>query len=157
VPDNVEDLQKLPGVGRKTANVIASVVYNKPALAVDTHVFRVAARIGLTTNAKTPLAAEIQLMKFFLKNLFPKHITGLYCMAGMFALPVNQNVKNADLSVQYAGKITIKRRNSTRQKGKSSLASKDSLPLLPFRQSTRKCPSDVHHILRPKATVHRAK
>lgn len=69
VPDNVDDLQKLPGVGRKTANVIASVVYNKPALAVDTHVFRVAARIGLTTNAKTPLAAEIQLMKYIPEEL----------------------------------------------------------------------------------------
>ena len=69
VPDNVDDLQKLPGVGRKTANVIASVVYNKPALAVDTHVFRVAARIGLTTNAKTPLAAEMQLMKHIPEEL----------------------------------------------------------------------------------------
>ena len=71
VPDNVDDLQKLPGVGRKTANVIASVIYNKPALAVDTHVFRVAARIGLTTNAKTPLAAELQLMKYIPENLVP--------------------------------------------------------------------------------------
>jgi endonuclease-3 len=72
VPDEVSELQKLPGVGRKTANVIASVVYNKPALAVDTHVFRVAARIGLTTNAKTPLAAEMQLMKYIPKKLVPK-------------------------------------------------------------------------------------
>jgi endonuclease III len=72
VPDDVNDLQKLPGVGRKTANVIASVVYNKPALAVDTHVFRVAARLGLTTNARTPLAAEIQLMKHIPQNLVPK-------------------------------------------------------------------------------------
>lgn len=64
VPSEVEELQKLPGVGRKTANVIASVVYEKPALAVDTHVFRVSARLGLTTNAKTPLATEQQLMKY---------------------------------------------------------------------------------------------
>ena len=63
VPDTVEALQKLPGVGRKTANVIASVVYNIPALAVDTHVFRVSARLGLTTNAKNPLQAEMQLVK----------------------------------------------------------------------------------------------
>lgn len=61
VPSNVDDLQKLPGVGRKTANVIASVIYNKPVMAVDTHVFRVADRLGLTTNAKTPLEAEKQL------------------------------------------------------------------------------------------------
>lgn len=63
VPQDVDTLQKLPGVGRKTANVIASVVYNKPALAVDTHVFRVSARLGLTTNAKTPAEAEKQLVK----------------------------------------------------------------------------------------------
>ncbi len=72
VPDNVEDLQQLPGVGRKTANVIVSVIYNKPALAVDTHVFRVAARIGLTSNAKTPLAAEMQLMKYLPEEIIPK-------------------------------------------------------------------------------------
>nr|WP_319268122.1 endonuclease III [uncultured Draconibacterium sp.] len=72
VPSDVDDLQKLPGVGRKTANVIASVVYNKPALAVDTHVFRVAARIGLSTNAKTPLATEQQLMKYIPEDLVPK-------------------------------------------------------------------------------------
>ncbi|MFW5831217.1 MAG: endonuclease III [Prolixibacteraceae bacterium] len=72
VPDDVIELQKLPGVGRKTANVIASVVYNKPTLAVDTHVFRVAARIGLSNNAKTPLATEIQLMKHIPEELVPK-------------------------------------------------------------------------------------
>lgn len=63
VPDSVEDLQKLPGVGRKTANVIASVYYNKPAMAVDTHVFRVAERIGLTTKSKSPLQTELILVK----------------------------------------------------------------------------------------------
>jgi len=72
VPHDVDDLQKLPGVGRKTANVIASVIFNKPALAVDTHVFRVSARIGLTTNAKTPLATELQLMKHIPPGLIPK-------------------------------------------------------------------------------------
>jgi endonuclease-3 len=60
----VNELQKMPGVGRKTANVIASVVYDVAAIAVDTHVFRVANRIGLTTNAKTPLAVEKQLIKY---------------------------------------------------------------------------------------------
>ncbi len=63
VPDTMEELTKLPGVGRKTANVILSVVFNKPAMAVDTHVFRVANRIGLTTNSKTPLATEKELVK----------------------------------------------------------------------------------------------
>lgn len=64
IPADIKELQKLPGVGRKTANVIASVVYNMPAMAVDTHVFRVSARIGLTTNAKTPLETEKQLIKY---------------------------------------------------------------------------------------------
>jgi endonuclease-3 len=64
VPSDIDELQKLPGVGRKTANVIASVFFDKPAMAVDTHVFRVAARIGLTTNSKTPLDTEKQLVKF---------------------------------------------------------------------------------------------
>jgi len=68
VPQSVDDLQKLPGVGRKTANVIASVVYNAPAIAVDTHVFRVANRIGLTDRAKTPLAVEKQLVKYLPKD-----------------------------------------------------------------------------------------
>jgi endonuclease-3 len=63
VPMTVEELVQLPGVGRKTANVITSVIDNQPNMAVDTHVFRVSARLGLTTNAKTPLAAEKQLIK----------------------------------------------------------------------------------------------
>lgn len=69
VPSDVKELQKMPGVGRKTANVIASVVYDKPAMAVDTHVFRVSERLGLTTNAKTPLAAEKQLVKYIPEEL----------------------------------------------------------------------------------------
>jgi len=62
VPSDIDQLQKMPGVGRKTANVIASVIYNAPAMAVDTHVFRVANRIGLA-NGKTPLAVEKDLVK----------------------------------------------------------------------------------------------
>lgn len=64
VPDDPKDLQKLPGVGRKTANVIASVIYNQPTMAVDTHVFRVSKRLGLVNqNAKTPLEVEKQLVR----------------------------------------------------------------------------------------------
>jgi len=69
VPDTVEELMKLPGVGRKTANVIASVVFKQPALAVDTHVFRVSERLGLTINAKNPLETEKQLTKYIPENL----------------------------------------------------------------------------------------
>jgi endonuclease-3 len=73
VPSTVEDLQKLPGVGRKTANVIASVIYNQPAMAVDTHVFRVSKRLGLATrNAHTPREVENQLMKHIPLALVPK-------------------------------------------------------------------------------------
>src|SRR5690606_9207559 len=64
VPEKIEDLQKMPGVGRKTANVISSVIYNAPAMAVDTHVFRVSNRLGLTSNATTPLAVEKQLVAY---------------------------------------------------------------------------------------------
>ncbi|RYD54658.1 MAG: endonuclease III [Sphingobacteriales bacterium] len=62
IPDTVEELVKLPGVGRKTANVITSVIFNQPHMAVDTHVFRVSARLGLTTNAKNVLQTEQQLV-----------------------------------------------------------------------------------------------
>jgi endonuclease-3 len=72
IPEDVDDLQKLPGVGRKTANVIASVVFNKPAMAVDTHVFRVAARLGLSTGAKNPLQTELQLVKYIPEELIAK-------------------------------------------------------------------------------------
>lgn len=68
IPATVQELVKLPGVGRKTANVITSVVHQQPNMAVDTHVFRVSARIGLTTNAKTPLQTELQLLKHIPKE-----------------------------------------------------------------------------------------
>ncbi|MEA2043043.1 MAG: endonuclease III [Bacteroidota bacterium] len=70
MPSEIKELQKLPGVGRKTANVIVSVIFDKPAMAVDTHVFRVSERIGLTTNSKTPLETEKQLVK----HIPEKHI-----------------------------------------------------------------------------------
>ena len=71
IPDTREELQKLPGVGRKTANVILSVAFRKPAMAVDTHVFRVAARIGLTTGAKNPYDAEMQLIRYIPEKYIP--------------------------------------------------------------------------------------
>ena len=71
VPSDRDLLQKLPGVGRKTANVIAAVVFNEAAMAVDTHVFRVSNRIGLTTNSKTPLETEKELMKYIPHDIIP--------------------------------------------------------------------------------------
>ena len=71
LPESPEELRRLPGVGRKTANVISIVIHGKPAMPVDTHVFRVSARIGLTKGAKTPYAAEMQLVKHFPDHLLP--------------------------------------------------------------------------------------
>lgn len=71
VPSNEKDLIKLPGVGRKTANVILSVIFDQPRMAVDTHVFRVSNRIGLTTNSKTPLETEKKLIKYISPDLIP--------------------------------------------------------------------------------------
>lgn len=73
IPNDVDDLQKLPGVGRKTANVISSVIFNQPSMAVDTHVFRVSHRLGLVSaNAKTPLLVEQQLIKHIPEELIPR-------------------------------------------------------------------------------------
>ena len=72
IPLTVEELIQLPGVGRKTANVITSVVDQQPNMAVDTHVFRISARIGLTHNAKTPLATEKQLIQLIPRELIHK-------------------------------------------------------------------------------------
>ena len=69
MPSDIDNLMKLPGVGRKTANVMLAVVWNKAAMAVDTHVFRVSNRIGLTTNSKTPLATEKTLVKYFPEDI----------------------------------------------------------------------------------------
>lgn len=71
IPSTMEELTSIPGVGRKTANVILSVIYNQPTMAVDTHVYRVAARIGLTTGAKTPLQTEMQLVKYIPEEKIP--------------------------------------------------------------------------------------
>lgn len=73
IPSTIEALQKLPGVGRKTANVITSVIWNQPSMAVDTHVFRVSKRLGLVSqNAKTPLEVEKQLVRQLPEEVIPK-------------------------------------------------------------------------------------
>ena len=72
IPDTREALQTLAGVGRKTANVVLAVWWNQPTMAVDTHIFRVAERIGLTTRAKNPLDSEQQLIKYIPESVIPK-------------------------------------------------------------------------------------
>lgn len=72
VPDTIEELQTMQGVGRKTANVVCAVIWNQPTMAVDTHIFRVSERIGLTTGSKNPLQTERQLVKHIPAELIPK-------------------------------------------------------------------------------------
>ena len=72
IPYDLDSLLTIPGVGRKTANVILSVAFNKPAMPVDTHVFRVANRIGLTNNSKSPLQTEKELVKYIPEHLLTK-------------------------------------------------------------------------------------
>lgn len=71
VPSDLDQLRRLPGVGRKTANVVGAVIWQKEVMPVDTHVFRVSARIGLSRNAKTPLQTELQLEKNIPSHLLP--------------------------------------------------------------------------------------
>ena len=71
VPSDIESMMRLPGVGRKTANVVGAVIWGKEVMPVDTHVFRVSARIGLTTAAKTPRQTELQLEKNIPSHLLP--------------------------------------------------------------------------------------
>ena len=72
VPDTIEELQTLQGVGRKTANVVCAVIWNQPTMAVDTHIFRVSERLGLTTNSKNPLQTEKALVKYIPAEIIPK-------------------------------------------------------------------------------------
>ena len=72
VPDTIEELQTLQGVGRKTANVVCAVIWNQPTMAVDTHIFRVSERIGLTTGSKNPLQTEKQLVRYIPAEIIPK-------------------------------------------------------------------------------------
>ena len=72
VPDNIDDLQTLQGVGRKTANVVCAVIWTQPTMAVDTHIFRVSERLGLTTHSKNPLQTEKALVKYIPENVIPK-------------------------------------------------------------------------------------
>lgn len=119
IPSEVDELVKLPGVGRKTANVIASVIYNKPTMAVDTHVFRVSNRLGLTTNAKNPLQSEKQLIKFIPEVLVPKAhhwliLHGRYtCLA---RLPKCSECQLKEWCKYYSSKLKIK----TKHYGKKS-------------------------------------
>ena len=96
VPEEREELMKLPGVGRKTANVIASVIYNRPTMAVDTHVFRVSNRIGLTTiprhlSRRSSLSSSISP-----STSSPRRTTGLSCMDAMYAQPASLSVRPVD-------------------------------------------------------------
>jgi endonuclease-3 len=106
VPLTVEELVQLPGVGRKTANVITSVIDNQPNMAVDTHVFRVSARIGLTVNAKTPLAAEKQLLQFIPRDQV--HVAHHWLILHGRYVCVARSPKCAECALQQACKYFAK-------------------------------------------------
>ncbi len=124
IPMTVEELVKLPGVGRKTANVITSVIDQQPNMAVDTHVFRVSARLGLTKNAKTVLAAEQQLIKHIPTELVHKahHLLILHgryvctarspkceaCGLKDICLYYKKAVKEAKIAAQVPKSATVK-------------------------------------------------
>ena len=72
VPDTLDELTSLPGVGRKTANVVCAIIWNQPTMAVDTHIFRVSERLGLTTNSKNPLQTEKALVQYIPEAVIPK-------------------------------------------------------------------------------------
>ncbi len=98
VPMTVDELVKLPGVGRKTANVITSVIDQQPNMAVDTHVFRVSARLGLTRAAKTPLAAEKQLIQNIPSELVHRAHHGLILHGRYTCLARNPKCENCGLT-----------------------------------------------------------
>lgn len=99
VPGTVEELQKLPGVGRKTANVISSVIFNQPAMAVDTHVFRVSKRLGLVTQtAKTPLEVEKQLVRYIPEEFVGKAHHWLILHGRYICLARNPQCHKCDLT-----------------------------------------------------------
>nr|WKN38182.1 endonuclease III [Tunicatimonas sp. TK19036] len=99
VPSDVKELQKLPGVGRKTANVISSVIFNQPTMAVDTHVFRVSKRLGLVTQtAKTPLEVENQLVRHIPKEYVGKAHHWLILHGRYICLARNPKCEPCDLS-----------------------------------------------------------
>jgi len=110
IPMTVEELVQLPGVGRKTANVITSVIDKQPNMAVDTHVFRVSARIGLTVNAKTPLATEKQLIKYIPKELIHKFHHWLILHGRYICLARNPKCNECGLKpvCKYYHKVVLK-------------------------------------------------
>ena len=114
VPMAVEELIKLPGVGRKTANVITSVIDNQPNMAVDTHVFRVSARIGLTLKAKTPAAAEKQLIAHIPKELVHKAHHWLILHGRYVCTARNPKCSKCGISVacKFSKRITNEPKNS---------------------------------------------
>lgn len=109
IPMNVEPLVQLPGVGRKTANVITSVIDKQPNMAVDTHVLRVSARIGLTLNAKNPLQTEMQLIKYIPQELVHKFHHWLILHGRYICIARNPKCKDCGLKpvCKYYQRVVI--------------------------------------------------
>lgn len=113
IPMTVEELVQLPGVGRKTANVITSVIDKQPNMAVDTHVFRVSARIGLTVNAKTPLQTEMQLVKYIPTELVHKFHHWLILHGRYICVARNPKCNECGLKPVCKYYLTVMKKGST--------------------------------------------
>jgi endonuclease-3 len=148
VPLTVDELVQLPGVGRKTANVITSVVDNQPNMAVDTHVFRVAARIGLTVNAKTPLAAEKQLLEFIPTEQV--HIAHHWLILHGRYICVARSPKCPECPLQQACKYFAK------HYGHPAAADDHALPVLKLALTTASTPLAPAGASAPRASKVRA-
>ena len=128
MPSDIDGLMKLPGVGRKTANVMLAVVWGKAAMAVDTHVFRVSNRIGLTTNSRTPLETEKTLVKHFPEEILPKAhhwliLHGRYVCKARKPDCLNCGISHLctfyQKSIKKKTTTSAKKRNTTGKKGKT--------------------------------------
>ncbi|MCH5227436.1 MAG: endonuclease III [Muribaculaceae bacterium] len=118
MPSDIDNLMKLPGVGRKTANVMLAVVWNKAAMAVDTHVFRVSNRIGLTTNSKTPLATEKTLIKYFPEEIVSTAHHWLILHGRYICKSRNPDCENCGLT-KYCKTFSTQKSKDTRKKSNS--------------------------------------
>ena len=121
MPSDIDGLMKLPGVGRKTANVMLAVIWNKAAMAVDTHVFRVSNRIGLTSDSKTPLATERTLVKYFPEDLLSTAHHWLILHGRYICKSRNPDCENCGLTEYCKSYKTFEKKRNASKKEKKKI------------------------------------